>query len=57
MMRFGVAYMKQTEDAYAEQVRARMEKQLRRRANEMGYELKPIVPPPEPAAEPAIVSA
>jgi len=49
MMRFGVAYMKQTEDAYAEQVRGRMEKQLRRRAKELGYELKPIVPPPEPA--------
>ena len=34
-----------------------MEKQLRRRAKELGYELKPIEPPPEPAAEPAMVSA
>jgi len=57
MMRFGVAYMKQTEEAYAEQVRARLEKQLRRRAKELGYELKPIVPPAEPVTEPATVSA
>jgi hypothetical protein len=34
--------MKQTEQAYAEQVRARLEKQLRRRAQELGFELRPI---------------
>ena len=32
VVRYGVAYMKQTEAAYAEQVRARLEKQLQRRA-------------------------
>jgi transposase len=50
LMRYGVAYMKQTEEAYAEQVRARLEKQLRRRAAELGYELHKI----EPAAQPAV---
>jgi len=45
------------QEAYAEQVRARLEKQLRRRANEMGYELKPIVPPTKPVAEPSTVGA
>jgi len=34
-----------------------MENQLRRRAKELGYELKPIVPPAEPVAEPSTVSA
>jgi hypothetical protein len=41
-MRFGEAYVKQTEEAYAEQVRERLEKQLARRAKELGYELKKI---------------
>ena len=49
-MRYGVAYAKQTEAAYAEQVRERLEKQLRRRAKELGFELKPITPP-TPTAE------
>jgi transposase len=40
LMRFGEAYVKQTEEAYAEQVRERLEKQLARRAKELGYELK-----------------
>jgi transposase len=44
LMRHGVAYMKQEEAAYAEQVRERLEKQLHRRARELGYELKKIVP-------------
>jgi hypothetical protein len=39
-MRFGEAYVKQTEQEYAEQVRQRLEKQLERRARELGYELK-----------------
>ena len=30
-----------TEEAYAEQVRERLERGLRRRAKELGYELKP----------------
>ena len=46
LMRYGEAYMKQEESAYAEQVRQRQEKSLRRRAKEMGYELKKIEPPP-----------
>jgi len=39
--------MRQTEEAYAEQVRARLEKQLQRRARELGYTLTKV----EPAAE------
>ena len=50
LMRYGVAYAKREEAEYAEQVRGRLEKQLRRRAKELGYELKPILPPP-PAPE------
>jgi transposase len=49
LVRYGAAYVKRTEEAYAEQVRERLEKQLRRRAKELGYELKPIE---TPAAEP-----
>jgi transposase len=53
LMRFGEAYVKQTEAAYAEQVRERLEKQLARRAKEL---VKKIEPPSaategEPAAE------
>ena len=43
LMRHGIAYMKKEESAYAEQVRERLEKQLQRRAKELGYELKPIL--------------
>ena len=42
LMRYGEAYVKQTEQAYAEQVRERLEKQLHRRARELGYELKKV---------------
>ena len=42
LMRYGVAYMRQEEAAYAEQVRERLEKQLHRRARELGYELKKV---------------
>ncbi|HKB35107.1 MAG TPA: IS110 family transposase, partial [Gemmataceae bacterium] len=51
LMRYGVAYTQQTEAAYAEQVHARLEKQLRRRARELGFELKPIESPAVPAVE------
>jgi hypothetical protein len=51
LIRYGVAYMRQTEEAYAAQVRDRLEKQLHRRAKELGYELKKI----EPALETVIV--
>ena len=49
LVRYGVAYVKKTEEAYAEQVRERLERQLRRRARELGYELKPV----EESAAPA----
>ena len=42
LMRHGLPYMKQEEAAYAEQVRVRLEKQLQRRAKELGFELKKI---------------
>jgi transposase len=45
LMRHGIAYMHQEEAAYAEQVRQRLEKQLHRRARELGYELKKLEPP------------
>jgi transposase len=45
LMRYGMAYVRQTEAAYAEQVRGRLERQLRRRALELGYELKKVEPP------------
>src|SRR5262249_32123493 len=45
LMRYGVAYMQQTEEVYAEQVRQRQEKQLQRRARELGYALKKIQMP------------
>ena len=42
LMRHGIAYMHQEEATYAEQVRQRLEKQLYRRARELGYELKKV---------------
>ena len=43
--------MKRTEQEYAEEVRQRLEKQLHRRAKEMGYELVKVETPlPEPAS-------
>jgi transposase len=42
LMRHGIAYMKREEAAYAEQVRQRLEKQLHRRARELGYELRKV---------------
>jgi transposase len=46
LMRYGLAYVKQTEAAYAEQVRERLEKQFRRRAKELGYEVRKVEPVP-----------
>ena len=53
MMRYGVEYMKRSEAEYAEQQRDRQEKNLHRRAREMGYKLEKINPPDanEPAPE------
>jgi transposase len=48
LVRYGLAYVKQTEAAYAEQVRERLEKQLRRRAKELGDEVTKIEPPAAP---------
>jgi len=42
LLRYGAAYVQQTEAAYAEQVRQRREKQLQRQAKELGYELRKI---------------
>ncbi len=39
LMRYGLAYSRQEESLYAEQVRARLEKQLHRRAKELGFEV------------------
>lgn len=46
LMRFGVAYARREEAAYAEQVRARLEKQLHRRAKELGFAVIRLDPPP-----------
>jgi hypothetical protein len=46
-MRYGEAYVKQTEKQYAAEVRERQEKQLARRAKELGFELKKVEPPAE----------
>jgi transposase len=51
LLRYGVAYMKQEEAAYAEQVRQRQEKQLPRRAKELGYTLTKLVPAAEGSAD------
>ena len=47
LMRYGEAYVKQTEKQYAAEVRERQEKQLKRRAKELGFELKKVEPPAE----------
>jgi transposase len=54
LMRYGAAYVKQDEAAYAEQVRGRLERQLHRRAKELGFEVRKITPP---AAEAAAATA
>jgi hypothetical protein len=41
-MRHGEAYVKEEEAAYAQEVRERQEKQLHRRARELGYELTKV---------------
>ena len=42
VMRYGVEYQKKSEEAYVQEQHQRMEKNLRRRAKELGYELKKI---------------
>ena len=53
LMRYGVAYSRQEEAAYAEQVRGRLEKQLHRRARELGFEVVKIEPPKVEVEPPA----
>ncbi len=48
VMRYGLAYNREAEEAYAEQVRERQEKQLQRRAKELGYALTKIEAPETP---------
>jgi transposase len=51
LIRFGDGYVKRAEEAYAQEVRARLEKQLRRRAKELGYEVRKIEPAPVPGTD------
>jgi transposase len=53
LVRYGMGYVQETEGAYADQVRAGLEKQLHRRAKELGFELRKI----EAAAETEQVAA
>lgn len=58
LMRFGVAYVQRDEAAYAAEVRARMEKQLKRRAKELGYavtKIETVSPDGEIVAAPVAV--
>lgn len=54
LMRYGEAYVQRDEAAYAAQVRERLEKQLRRRARELGFEVVPKSEPPRPGTEPQV---
>ena len=51
LVRFGAAYVQQTEEAYAAQVRERFEKQLHRRARELGDTLTKVEAPAPAAVE------
>ena len=51
LLRYGLAYMQQEEAAYAEQVRQRQERQLQRRAKELGYALTKLAPATEGPAD------
>jgi hypothetical protein len=53
LVRYGDAYVKQTEAAYVEQVRERLERQLHRRAAELGCEVKKREAAPVASAETA----
>jgi transposase len=58
LMRFGMGYVQQTEAAYAEEVRGRLEKQLRRRAKELGFEVRKREDVPDPhCVQPASTEA
>jgi len=69
LMRYGLAYVQQEEAVYAKQVQERLEKQLHRRAKELGFEVVKVssgesrvqlpgcrrnrLPIPSPTADPA----
>jgi hypothetical protein len=56
-MRHGAAYVKQTEEAYADQVRGRAEKAFHRRAKELAYEVRKGELPESPVvAGPAVAA-
>jgi len=52
VMRYGVAYQKRSEEEFTTEHRERQEKNLHRRAKEMGYELRKVERPAE--AEPQL---
>lgn len=52
LMRYGAAYVRQEEAAYAEQVRTRVERSFHRRARELGYEVTKVGSPAAGAADP-----
>jgi transposase len=52
LIRYGMAYCKRDEEAYAAEVRAKLEKSLHRRARELGFTLMKIE-----ATEDAVVVA
>jgi hypothetical protein len=54
LMRYGVAYMRQEEAAYARQVHDRLEKQLHRRAAELGFRVVRIEPTAAAVTPPAV---
>ena len=54
LVKHGEAYVREHEEEYAAEVRARQEKQSHRRARELGYEVKKLDPPP--ATSPADTS-
>lgn len=47
LMRFGEAFVNQTEEAYTVEMPERLEKQLRRRARQLGFELTRMEPAEE----------
>jgi len=49
LLKYGVEYVRQSLDEYAAKVRKQAERSLRRKAQQLGYELVPITPAAEPA--------
>jgi transposase len=52
LVRYGLGYVRQEEAAYAEQVRERLERQRRRRARELGFQVVRVEPPAAGAGPP-----